>query len=136
MLKPSPCKCGALDRVQCVEVLSMDYNGFSIQKYVGVTPAQLTKLHKVLISDLRIKHKWREGVGYTWDVYAEIKTVSWNAEHGSLTVEVIVYDFARELSGTTEDNKKHRGYNKHAPTERWVITKILNALGRFKTQPK
>lgn len=114
----------------------MKYDGFSIQKYVGVTPTKFAKLHKVITTLLCKKLPWIQGTGYVWNVYAEIKTVSWNTDHKSLTVEVIVYEYARKFQGSSEDSMKPAGHNQYAPTERWMITKILNALGCFKTQPK
>jgi len=104
--------------------------GFSIQKYVGVTPAQLAKLHEALTTEPICRPGYIEGEGSYRKCFAELRTVSWNLQHRSLTIEVIVYDYAiwRRSVGSERQWATHC---EHSPTERWVVENILDALERF-----
>ena len=105
----------------------MKYDTFSIQKYVGVTPQQLANLQTVLTSE-RMREYGHMPCSYYY-AYAAIKTVSWDTTHESLTVEVVVWDYARQYRKDHCDSN-----NERRPTERWVIDHILNALERFKNE--
>lgn len=113
----------------------MPNDGFSIQKFVGVTPAQLAKLYKVLTSEPVRRTGNNPGEGPFHISFAELKTVSWDLQHELLTIEVAVYDHAiwrRGIGGT----KPWTTHSEHDRTERWVVEKILDALERFSGKKK
>jgi len=113
------------------EIRAMEIDGFSVQKFVGVTPVQLAKLHKVLTTEPVREAGHIEGEGLYYQSFTELKAVSWDMQHESLTIEVMVYDYAiwrRGVGGT----KPWVTHSERDRTERWVIDNILDALDRFK----
>jgi hypothetical protein len=113
----------------------MSGDGFSIQKFVGVTPAQLAELHKVLTTEPMRRTGHNPGEGPFHISFAELKAVSWDLQHESLTIEVAVYDRAIWRRGIGSDKPWHT-HDEYERTERWVIKKILDALGRFEGRKK
>jgi hypothetical protein len=114
----------------------MEHASYSIQTYAGVTPAAFTKLSRVITKHFVKKTRVYMGSIIDWDVFAEIEEVSWDTTSESLTVKIIIYDFALQCRGTSFKSKARGDHNKDAPTERWMIDKILDALGRFENQPE
>jgi hypothetical protein len=108
----------------------MSRDGFSMHKFVGVTPTQLANLHTVLTTEPVRRTGYIEGEGKYHQSFAEIKTVAWDMSHESLTIEVAIYDYAIWRRGV-EGDKRWYTHDEHRPTERWVVTNILNALERF-----
>lgn len=103
---------------------------FSIQKYIGVTPQQFANLQAVLIQEpIRKAGQVGDGWGPNYFVLAETKSVAWDREHGTLTVEVAVYDYSRRYL-KKNDAWTHSVYHRYS-TSRDIVDKILNALERF-----
>lgn len=115
--------------------MSTKGKGFSIQKFVGVTPEQLAKLHKALTTEPIRRTGNISGEGIYHKSFAELKTVSWDTKHESLTIEVIVYDYAIWRRGIGSNRQWETTYDcSSGYTERFVINSILDALDRFKNK--
>jgi len=111
----------------------MAHNRLCVQKFVGVTPSQFERLHQVLTTEPMRRVGYIEGEGECHISFAELKTVSWDFHRESLTIEVIVYDYAIWRRGI-KGPKPWNTHSEHDPTKRWVISNILDALKRFENE--
>lgn len=108
----------------------MKTDKFSIQKYVGVTPRQLAKLHEALTNKPLRETGNISGEGPYHKSFAELKSVSWDTIHESLTIEIMVYDYAIWRRGIGSSKPWHT-HDESEKTNRLMVDKIFLALDRY-----